>query len=370
MIPSTNARRILVVLKAGSAVPSAIVRGLIYRDLFVAHGFEVTYFKLDSEKITRLLDRAGSRQVPLLQQTLIWMNRIFRGINMQRLIRIAPRFDVIYLLKCGSIELYSLLRRSTSQARIVFDLNDSQWLASRAKRAKTIGLDALLRSVDCVTCDNEYTAVFARHYNDKVYLVPDPSQVELFDQFRSHVQKPQDEVILGWIGSPETARNLYLIWEVLEELFKRHAHIHLRLVGVGHDRRLWPPFENVRYSTMPVYSTNDMIREVLRMHVGLFPLYNVEDSLVRGVLKATIYMSGEAAVVCSRVGQCQDLISDGENGMLASTSEEWLQKIDTLIANPAQRSAIARRGVETVRQRYLLDATFRALSTALTGADF
>jgi hypothetical protein len=92
----------------------------------------------------------------------------------------------------------------------------------------------------------------------------------------------------------------------------------VRLVGTGDDPALRPPFERVRYSAVPYYDQSTMIDEVLGMDIGLFPLQDVERSRVRGVLKAAIYMCGEAAVVASPVGQTPEVISNGVNGVLAS----------------------------------------------------
>ena len=56
-------------------------------------------------------------------------------------------------------------------------------------------------------------------------------------------------------------------------------------LGTGHDPARLPPFEAVRVTTLPFYSQEEMIREILRMDIGLFPLFDVEDSRARGILK-------------------------------------------------------------------------------------
>jgi glycosyltransferase involved in cell wall biosynthesis len=108
-----------------------------------------------------------------------------------------------------------------------------------------------------------------------------------------------------------------------------------------------------------------MIEEVLGMDIGLFPLQDVEASIVRGVLKATVYMAGEAVVVCSRVGQSLDMIQDGVNGMLASSSEEWEKKIELLITNPILRERITKAGLETVREGFRVEKSFLKLCSIL-----
>jgi hypothetical protein len=101
------------------------------------------------------------------------------------------------------------------------------------------------------------------------------------------------------------------------------------------------------------------------MDIGLFPLQDVEACRVRGVLKATVYMSGEAVAVCSPVGQCCDLIRDGLNGMLAATPEEWETKIARLITDEGLRRSIAAQGLATVRSGFTVDSSYRLLRAAL-----
>jgi glycosyltransferase involved in cell wall biosynthesis len=220
-----------------------------------------------------------------------------------------------------------------------------------------------------VTTDNEITAAYVRRINAQCTVIPDCPQVDVFDCRRMPKAADPSVVTLGWIGSPGTLYNLYLIWEPLETLFARHDNIRLRLVGTGADllKRL-PPFERIKYSCRARYTQSEMIEEVLKMDIGLFPLQNVEASRVRGVLKAAVYMAGEAAVVCSPIGQCVDLIQDGVNGFLAGTSEEWVQKLERLITDSNLRRNVARNGLEQARRDFSTEQSFKKLLAVLDPA--
>jgi glycosyltransferase involved in cell wall biosynthesis len=140
--------------------------------------------------------------------------------------------------------------------------------------------------------------------------------------------------------------------------------MHLRLVGVGPNPSL-PLFERVPFSARAHYTPEEMAKEVLNMDIGLFPMFDVENSIARGILKALIYMSGEAVAVCSPRGQVNDLIADGVNGMLANSTAEWCEKLERLIVDPALRRRIAAAGLETVREGYTLRKSFENLRLAL-----
>jgi glycosyltransferase involved in cell wall biosynthesis len=354
-------KRVLIVTESGNALPSGWVRALIYRDLFAAHKIQVDYLVRQPTWLANLQVSRGSLYNCLLDaglaNILARLSQIIARGRESLIVRQAQRnYDVVYLQKTGSLRLVSALRRSCN-ARLVYDLNDALWLPAFSNGK----VRDVLQAVDAVTCDNPYGLDFARSYNPDVFLVPDSAQLGLFDKHRNDTPKTEKPLTLGWIGGANAVFNLFLIWEALEKIFSRHQSIVLRLVGVGHNRLLLPRFEQVRYSIVPNYSQATMAQHVLGMNIGLFPLFDVEDSLARGILKASIYMSGEAAVIASPRGQVSELIQDGVNGMLANSTQEWIDKLERLITDHELRRKIAVAGLETVRRDYSLEKSFEAL---------
>ena len=353
-------KKLLVVLEAGDSLPSGVIRGLAYEDLFAQNGFDAQFvsrrpgslFKTSRFPLRQLLDFAPLR------------NRLVSRLtarNENRIRKLARGADVIYLNKVSSQSLLQDLLKE-KHARIVYDFGDAIWLQEWSASE----LHEVLRQMDAVTTDNEITAGYVRRVNPNCVVIPDAPALHAFDARRSELsQKPRDRVVLGWLGSPATAYNLYVIWEALEELFKRHQHLHLRLVGTGNDLRLLPEFENVRFSCVPFYDQAKMVEEVFGMHIGLFPLQDVERCRMRGVFKATNYMSGEAAVVASPVGQCADFIRNGVNGMLAATKEEWIEKLDRLIVDEGLRRGLAENGLASVRANFRVEQSFEKLKEVL-----
>jgi glycosyltransferase involved in cell wall biosynthesis len=295
--------------------------------------------------------------------------RIDIAIGKQReamILRLARQSDIVFLQKTKSFNLISQIRKKTT-ARIIYDLNDGLWLPKFSSFFGGANLGQVLALANAVTCDNPFGLEQARKFNANVFLVPDPPQVEQFDRVRASVQKDEKKIIIGWVGSPATLFNLYAIWEPLEMLFAKYASIDLRILGSGYQASVMPCFEKVRITKIPYYSHEQMIQEVLKMHIGLFPLFDIEDSRARGILKATIYMSGGACVVSSPIGQICDIIIEGENGFLAKDKEEWVQKISTLIEDKYLRNSISKKALETIRRDFSLESCYKKNSKAVLG---
>jgi len=362
------AKRVLIVTEAGRAWPSGWVRALIYKDLFRSRNIHVDYISRQSQSLAILQTKQGFFSNRLLNAGLAVILGRFHSILMRcrkkLIVQQARRgYDVIYLQKADSFDLTNTLKK-TNKARLVYDAIDGLWLPANSNYANG-KIREILKIVDAVTCDNPYGLAFAKDYNPNTFLVPDPSQVEIFDRYRNTVNKPQVPLIIGWIGSPSSTFNLFAIWEALEKVFSRHKNILLRLIGTGYNPSILPRFEQVRYEVVPYYSNSDMMPYVLGMNIGLFPLFDVEDSQARGILKASIYMSGEVAVIASPRGQVPELIQDGVNGMLANSTSEWVEKLELLITNHALRKRIAAAGLETARRDFSLERSFECLLRAL-----
>ncbi|MBS0205662.1 MAG: glycosyltransferase family 4 protein [Planctomycetes bacterium] len=267
----------------------------------------------------------------------------------------------MYLVKVPGVTLLRELA-AIPGLRVLMDFNDTIWLPWQ-KASAWEGLEEMISIADGIVCENQFVAEYARRFNPVVHLVPDCAQVAVFDDLRGSVARNEDTVRLGWIGSAGTASSLYRVWEPLEALSVRYPQVELRILGASPEHL--PRFEHVKWSTVSSYDQKTMVREALAMDVGIFPLFHVTESIGRGNGKTVLYMAAEAATVSEGIGENVQLIKDGVNGLLASTSDEWLAKLDWLVAHREDRRRIARAGLQTVREELSDLSCFSQLIGAL-----
>lgn len=353
-----------MVLEAGDVYPSGVVRGLAYQPLLERDGYEVRSVSRLWPVLRRALETPRAVVSMLLATPLAGaLFRLERFLASQRerwIARVAARYDVIYLCKVTSPALVRRLRART-RARLILDFGDALWLRSR----RNDGFMDMLKLVDEVTTDNEWTARHVRTVRTACRVIPDWPPTELFEERRRKgvTRHQNDAVRLGWVGTPGTTCNLFVAWEALERLFAERPNLHLRLVGA--DPRLLPPFENVVWSLKTRYTQAEMIDEVLAMDVGLFPLQNVEAARVRGVLKAAVYMAGGVAVVGSPVGQFGEFVRVGIDGIFASTADEWYRALDRLVTDAGLRQRLAAGGLTRVRAEFSKAGSYTSLRSVL-----
>jgi glycosyltransferase involved in cell wall biosynthesis len=343
-------------------IPSAMVRAMQYRHLFErSEAWRAEFVSRKSERLTRLLNRTDKPRIPLVKPLvhgpLAALNDRWERKHEDEIVQQAKQVDLVYVVKIPHLPLYERLR-ALNGPKVVMDMNDGLWLpAFQAGDWKP--LDRILTMSHAVICENDHVADYARKHNPCVRVVPDAPQVEVFDRWRDQVRRDSAKVVLGWIGSPENVGALYHVLEPLETLFARHPHLHMRIVGA--DRSILPRFEDVRWSSRSSYDQETMVRETLAFDIGLFPMFHNRDGLARGNLKAMIYMSAGAVAMCENYGENATLIRDGENGVLAATPQEWLEKLERLVTDSAARKAIAQRGLQTIRSKFTAERVFDKL---------
>jgi len=362
-------KRVVTVLETSGASPQDAVRGPVIAPLFASAGIEARFLgrRLKSRFTYPSWESFAARGVAgVLDRAGVW-DRVEPAVlaaRDRRIVTAARDADAVHLIKTGpgTLELVEELRRA-SRARIVYDLGDAMWLPG-ARGA--LELEAILRAVDAVTSDNEFTLDFARRHASEVHYYPGLSYVEQLDPLRAG-GKPSARggpVVVGWLGSPSTLFHLYAAWEALEDVARKRDDFVLRIVGSGR-HGVPPAFERVRFTALASYALPRMLEELWAMDVGIFPMFDVEEAAARGFSKATRYMAAEAAVIASPRGRVGDVLVHGETGLLAEGRAEWRDALEALIADGARRRQLAGNALATTRRDLSMERCFAWLRKAL-----
>jgi glycosyltransferase involved in cell wall biosynthesis len=152
-------------------------------------------------------------------------------------------------------------------------------------------------------------------------------------------------IVLGWMGSSTSQTHLEAFAPVLQALTSRRGVV----LRVCSNRE--PSLPGVPFEWQP-WSADVELAELGRFDIGIMPV--PDDAFSRGkcALKALQYMAMGVATVCSPVGANRELIRHGENGLLATTAEEWLAAVASLIDDPGLRLRLGRAGRQTVESGY------------------
>jgi glycosyltransferase involved in cell wall biosynthesis len=350
--------RVLLLSRYPPIGASSRVRFYQYLELLRAEGIAVSVAPFfDDDYLPRRY--AGKQTSPFSM-----LNAYARRI--ERLLRVG-RFDVVWIEYDAlpwipkAIETFLLRRRP-----YVVDYDDAIFVrygehANRWSRA-LVGdkIAAIMRGAAAVTVGNEYLAGFARAAGAR-RVEHCPSAVDVRRYQVREQSFHSGPVVIGWIGSPTTARYLEIVAPALRDIC---ADGRARLVVVGSGSLSLPdvPIE-VRH-----WSAESEVRDIESFDIGIMPL--PDDAWARGKsgYKLVQYMAASRPVVASAVGANCQIVRSGRTGLLVKTPDEWVAALRTLCSDGALRTAMGRAGREVVEQCYDVRHAAPRLATILKSA--
>jgi glycosyltransferase involved in cell wall biosynthesis len=317
------------------------------------------------------LDKPSSRfrilqYLPLLEQSgfkteaMELPRRFIRRVPFYR--RLSSSDVVVLHRKTLSGPDRFLLRRACR--KLIFDFDDAlMFRDSNSDRIFSFfRKKRFLRTLDIcdrVIAGNRFLAAQCPGGRHRVRIIPTPVDTARFVPRRDARPSREKRIVLGWIGSASTLVYLQSLSPVFERLHSRYPHVVLKIVADAFIDRPGMPVIRKRWAMEEEPS------DLQSFDIGLMPLF--DDAWSRGKcgFKMLQYMACGVPPVCSPVGINTEIVRDGENGLIARTPEEWLEKIGRLVESPTLRSDLGRRGRETVEQRYSVAVHAKNLSTLI-----
>ena len=130
---------------------------------------------------------------------------------------------------------------------------------------------------------------------------------------------------------------------------KYHNKVYFKVIGDGSYAN-----QELDIKGLP-WKAQTEVSELCEIDIGIMPLPDDDWSKGKCGLKGLQYMALEIPTIMSPVGVNSDIINSGENGFLAGTTEEWVEKLSLLIEDSQLRMKVGKAGRSTVEKEYSVD---------------
>ena len=308
-------------------------------------GVEITYAPFEDSELHSIVYKPGQlgKKLQLVTRNLA-----------RRLSTIgeAKNYDLVYVFREAALLGPPIFERLIAQQRtpFVFDFDDAIFVSYRspsngylsylkfASKTKTI-----CRLASHVMVGNPYLAEYARQVNDNVTVVP-----TTIDTQKYQVRPPKTDdgpLTIGWTGSFSTVQHLDTLRGALKKLAETE---NFRLRVIGTPAYELPPID---VEAMPWRAATEL-EDLCKIDIGVMPLPDDNWSKGKCGLKALQFMALGIPTICSPVGVNTDIIQDNENGFLAATEAEWVDKLSRLLRSAELRRRVGDAGRATVEQKY------------------
>lgn len=232
------------------------------------------------------------------------------------------------------------------------------------KILKNIASNALA----CVASSNTLKDSLSK-FSKKVYYIPTGVDENKFRKKDNNTRK--EKIRFCWVGivwGDVIFDNMVFLLHCFSQAKRFNKDIELKIVGSGQYMHRVKEIINLIYKNDDIevidwIEPSSMPDFLSSVDVGLIPLVQENNFWInsKSPTKLFEFMSMGIPTVASRVGEIKYVIEDGKDGFLASSKEEFISKIETLIKNPSLRKEIGSKAREKIEQKYCLNVLGKQL---------
>jgi len=324
-------------------------------------GIRVHYAPFETERLHRVLYKRGHHAAKVLEMLRAMRDRL-------ALLRLLDDYDAVFVYREAALIGPAFLEKRIARRGkpIIYQLDDPLYVPYRSpwngylSYLKCFGKVAEIAKVSRVVIVNSrHHREYVEQFNSNVWQIP-----SVVDTEKYHYQQPSPNgapVCIGWSGSPSTVGNIAIVADALRLLAER-VEYRLHLIG-GTDFNL----PGVRY-TAQNWCEETEVEDLRQMQIGIVPIPVNEWNKRKFYMKVVQYMALGIPPVATPIGSNPEVIEHGTIGFLADTTEEWVNHLHRLIADPELRAAMSRRAAEVAEEKYSLRANAERIIAAFRSA--
>ncbi len=220
-------------------------------------------------------------------------------------------------------------------------------------------IDVVMRLSDCIIAGNSYLAERAKKAGAKnIEIIPTVIDLRRYNKIESVQKEKNDQIIIGWIGSPSTFKYVQEISAVLLKVVEKH-NVQIHIVGAKGDLGF---SKNIKY--IPWFEETE-VASIADFDIGIMPLQDTPWEKGKCSYKLIQYMGCKVPVITSPVGMNKEVVQHGVTGFLAENEESWLEAFETYIRNQDLRLQHGRAGYEAVVANFNLENASKKIAAIL-----
>jgi glycosyltransferase involved in cell wall biosynthesis len=182
-----------------------------------------------------------------------------------------------------------------------------------------------------------------------IHVVENALDVDFWAREKPLNEKP----VIGWMASGSHTIDAPLVTAPVVRLMEEREDLKLLTIGLMGPKDM-PGIEKFGERTMIMeWQMQEVLPDRLRhLDIGLAPLKAHPYNDSKSHIKALQYWANKTPVVCSPSPAYNDLVIDGENGVMAETEDDWYKGISRLLDDREERDRLGANGYKLLTEKY------------------
>lgn len=283
----------------------------------------------------------------------------------------AKKYDVVYSSYIDNSTAYVAMKVMGNKygMKYVVDCDDHIWSVSQyhpyyEKYKVEYGADGrpkfseglfkqtvIMGDADYVTTTNMFLkhriSEFTKKPHEKIFIFPNCIDLSLYDINKVKPREKDGKIYITYHGGgshyPDVMKPAFI--DALKIIMKKYPNVQFRTTGFFFPQ-LKTHFGNRYEFKLARADVYGWINELWPEHMSesdivVAPLENTQYSRAKSYIKYLEYSAGKKAGVYENIDPYNEVVKDGENGFLAHSKEDWVEKLSILIEDEEKRNKMA-----------------------------
>jgi glycosyltransferase involved in cell wall biosynthesis len=216
----------------------------------------------------------------------------------------------------------------------------------------------MLTNCDGVTVTSQRLKNIIRTFNDDVpiYVVPNAIDVKWFRLVMrgiGRVPELEGKLTIGWAGGTRESADMAVLVKTWPELARRYPQVMFAVQG-HIDHALYDVMPRERMITLPWLPLDEFPRALINYDIGVCPVAQVGFNYAKSCIKWYEMTLAEIPCVVSDTLYGKE-VTHGVDGLVAKTTEDWLEMQASLIESAELRKKLNRAARKTVIEQHSIE---------------
>lgn len=219
---------------------------------------------------------------------------------------------------------------------------------------------------DIIFAANHYLYDWAKtKFNKETYLIP--TGIDIPENLQPYSQHERKNIVIAKYGVDRYIAPIAKI-DIWKQLFEKY-NIAMRILGTTANTCKEQAQNSIggfckTYPLVPLSSFwNRYGKIVSTAAFGIMPLSRSAQG--KSAFSVLTMMAAGLPVIASPYGECDHIISNGVNGYIAKTREEWLSACENIITNNYHRQSLSIEATKTIVRTYTIEKITKKIESSL-----